>query len=128
MKYIFFISVMFVFVFTGCTKEDKIVHTLDCIIDSVVYVETGRTVTLTKEDAVKNGFEYHFKVYNNDTVLVNDADTYVKDDNMERSYSLQREKNIDANMKFQFSKPFDDVKFLIVNKNMEYTYTCSMNH
>ena len=119
MKQISLASLIVIMLLSGCTQEHEIVHKLDCVISSVVYTDTGRVVKLNREDAIRNGFEYHFKVYSDDIVVVNDADIYVKDAKIERSYSLQREKRVDENMKFKFTKEFDDVKFLIVKKYIE---------
>ena len=118
MKRIFVLGVFGVFLVSGCTQEHKVEHTLECVISSVIYNKTGKTVNFKREDAIKNGYEYYFSVYDNGTLIVNDVDVYVKDEEVERSYSLQREKRIDTNMKFQFSKAFDDVKFFILNNDI----------
>ena len=111
--------------FTGCSHEHKVEHTLDCVLKSVVYTETGKEVVFKREDAIRNGYAYHFKVYDNGKVIVNDTDSYVKDKNIERSYSLEIADKVDENMKFQFTKAFDDVRFVLVEMKQEYTYSCS---
>ena len=113
------------FLVSGCTQEHKVEHTLDCVLGSVLYTKTGKVVDFKREDAIKNGYEYHFLVYDDGIVVVNDADTYVKDKSIERSYSLQRENRVDTNMKFQFTKEFDDVKFLLVKRDEEFHYDCT---
>ena len=121
-----FAGSLFVLLFlSGCTREHEVVYQLDCVINSVVHMDTEKVFKMEREYAIRNGFEYHFKVYNDGVVVVNDADVYVKDEKMERSYSLQREKRVDKNMKFQFTKAYDDVRFVLVKKKREYTYNCS---
>ena len=46
---------------SGCTQEYKQEHALECVIKSVVNHTTGGTVVFTREDAVKNGYEYYNK-------------------------------------------------------------------
>ena len=116
---------------SGCSQERDTKPGLECVLSGVVNNKTGKVVEFSRKDAIKSGFEYHFRFKNNDTVTVHSADRaegtdiYVKDANSSRSYSLQREKKVDTNMKFQFNEAFDDVRFLIVEKGIEYTYTCS---
>jgi len=117
-------------VVSGCSPERETKARLECVVSGVVDKKTGSVVEINKADAIKNGFEYHFRFKNNDTVTVQGADRakgtdiYVKDANSSRSYSLQREKKVDTNMKFQFNEAFNDVRFLIVDKGVEYTYVC----
>jgi hypothetical protein len=119
------LSVLVLLLISGCAQEHKVEHTLDCVLKSVVYTETGKEVVFKREDAIRNGFEYSFRIYDDGTVVVNDVDVYVKDKNIERSYSLKIADSVDKNMKFQFTKAFDDVRFVLVKKRQEYTYSCS---
>ena len=123
-KLLIYVTVM-ITIFTGCAQERKIEHSLDCVLKSVVYTETGKEVTFKREDAIKNGFVYYFRVYDNGTVVVNETDVYVKDKNIERSYSLKIAEKIDEDMKFQFTKAYDDVRFVLVKMKQEYTDSCS---
>ncbi|WP_373032466.1 hypothetical protein [Sulfurovum sp.] len=125
MRKIVAVSVLVLLFFSGCSQEAETVHKLDCILNGVIYNKTGKVVSFTREDAIKNGYEYYFRIQNDGTLIVNDADIYIKDIGIEKSYSLQRETKVDKNMKFTFNEAFDDVRFLIVNKEIEYSYTCS---
>ena len=122
---------MVLLMITGCTKEHEVEHTLECLLKSVVNTETEEEVIFKKEDVISNGFAYNFRVYNDDIVVVSSKDkiygedVYLKDQQIERSYSLQREDGVDANMKFIFSKKYDDVEFLVLDKNITYTYSCT---
>ncbi len=110
---------------SGCSQEHKVEHTLDCVVSSVVYKKTGRVINFKHEDAIKNGFVYHLRIYDDGLLIVNEADVYVKDKNNEKSFSLQRENRVDTDMKFQFSAAYDDVIFLLLNKDEEYHYVCT---
>ena len=123
-KLLIYVTVM-ITIFTGCSQERKIEHSLDCVLKSVVYTETGKEVTFKREDAIKNGFVYYFRLYDDGTLVVNENDVYVKDKNIERSYSLKIAGKVDEDMKFQFTKAFDDVRFVFIKKKQEYTYSCS---
>ena len=123
-KLLIYVTVMIV-IFTGCGQERKVEHSLDCVLKSVVYNETGKEVTFKREDAIRNGYEYYFRLYDDGTVVVNETDVYVKDKNIDRSYSLKIAEKVDENMKFQFTEAYDDVRFILVKKRQEYTYTCS---
>ena len=125
MKHTLSLGVLALLLMSGCSQEHKEEHSLDCVLKSVVYIETGKEVTFKREDAIRNGFEYYFKVYDDGIVIVNDTDVYIKDKDIQRSYSLLRTKKVDKNMKFQFSQAFNDVKFLIVDIKQEYRYNCS---
>ena len=119
------LSVLGLLLMSGCAQEHKVEHTLNCVLKSVVYTETGKEVVFKREDAIRNGFEYSFCVYDDGTVVVNETDVYVKDKNVERSYSLKIAEKVDKDMKFQFTKAYDDVRFVLVKKRQEYTYSCS---
>ena len=119
------LSVLLLLLISGCAQEHKVEHTLNCVLKSVVYIDTGKEVVFKREDAIRNGFEYSFRIYDDGTVVVNDVDVYVKDKNIERSYSLKIADSVDKNMKFQFTKAYDDVRFVLVKKRQEYTYSCS---
>ena len=124
MKRISVFSVLVIILISGCTQERKVEYTLGCVVSSVLYTKTGNIVNFKREDAIKNGYVYKFLIYNDGIVVVNGVDTYVKDKNIERSYSLQRENRVDTNMKFQFTQEFDDVKFLLVKRDEEFHYDC----
>ena len=123
MKHILVLSTLLL-IFNGCTQEHKVVHRLDCVLNSVIYNQTGKEVNFKKEDAIKNGYVYYFSVYDDGLLVVNDVDVYVKDKDNERSYSLQIDSKISNNMKYRFTEVFDDVRFLMLNKDIEYSFTC----
>ena len=110
----------------GCSEEKKVIHTLGCVLHSVVKVKSGEEVVFTRENAIKNGYSYHFAVYDNDEMIVNDTDVYVKEIKASRSYVLKIDENIISNMQFQFSKSYDDVIFMIRKRNEQYTYDCTV--
>ena len=89
MRHLFVVSVFVVWLVSGCSEDHKVEHSLDCVLRSVVYTETGKEVTFKREDAIKNGFVYYFRLYDDGTLVVNENDVYVKDKNIERSYSLK---------------------------------------
>ncbi len=119
------VSMCLMFFLFGCQDNPVKVATLDCIVKRVMYTESDRETVFKKEDAIRNGFIYHFDVYDNDILIVNQADRYIKDANSTVSYSLERETTIDTNMKFVFTKAFDNVRFLFLEKEIIYTYTCT---
>ena len=125
MKNTSILSMLVLLLISGCAQEHKVEHSLNCVLKSVVYTETGKEVVFKREDAIKNGYEYFFRVYGDGIVVVNDVDVYVKDKHIERSYSLKIVDSVNENMKFQFTKEFDDVRFVLVKKHQEYTYSCS---
>ena len=106
-------------------KEQRTVHELDCVLKSVIKNKIGQEVEFKREDAIKNGFEYHFNIYSNGRMIVNGTDVYIKDADTNRSYSLQGHTKINPNMKFQFNEKFDDVIFLIIDEEIEYHYVCT---
>ena len=108
----------------GCSEEKRVTHTLDCVLHSVVKVKSGDEVVFTRENAIKNGYTYHFAVYDNDEMIVNDVDVYAKEMNASRSYTLKIDETIVSNMQFQFSESYDDVVFTLHNRNEQYTYDC----
>ena len=109
----------------GCSEEKSVTHTLDCVLLSVVKVKSGNEVVFTRENAIKNGYTYHFVVYDNDEMIVNDTEVYVKEINASRSYALKLDDTIVSNMQFQFSESYDDVIFMIHKRNEQYTYDCT---
>ncbi|WP_373033645.1 hypothetical protein [Sulfurovum sp.] len=131
MKKIFVISVLILLMISGCSQESDSKPGLDCVLSGVVNGKTGKLVEFDRQDAIKSGFEYRFRFKRDKTVTVDStdvnkgADVYVQDDNIIRSYSLQRETKVDTDMKFQFSESFDDVEFLIVSEETKYLFDCS---
>lgn len=125
MKPVFILFGVGLLLVSGCSKEHKVEHSLNCVVSSVVYNQTGNMVKIKREDAIKNGFVYHLSLYDDGRLVVNDMDIYVKDKEIDRSYSLQRGNRVDTNMKFQFTEEFDDVKFILQNRNEEFNYDCS---
>ena len=115
------------FSLAGCTQEHKVIHKLDCVVSSVVYNQKGKVVNIKKETAIENGFVYHFSVQDNGVVIVNDEDSYTLDEEVARSYSLIRDGRVDQKTKFIFNESFNDVRFVILNKGIKYSYTCSGN-
>ena len=118
------VNICSLLVFSGCSNEHKVVHKLDCVVHSVVNAKTGKETVFKREDAIKNGFEYFFKVYDDGSLSVNDTDIYVQDKASKESYFLKREHRVDENMKFVFNDRFDDVVFKIVDQGIEYHYEC----
>ena len=123
----------FLLLLSGCSGEKTVEHTLSCLLESVIEHKTDKVMTFKKEDVIKNGFVYNFYIYADKIAVENSNDTtygkdiYFKDQQLERSYSLQREDGIDTNMKFVFSKNYDDVEFHILDKKITYTYSCGEN-
>ena len=109
----------------GCSEEKKVTHALDCVLHSVVKVKSGKEVVFTRENAIKNGYSYHFDIYGNGEMIVNDTDVYVKDINASRSYTLKLDQTIVSNMQFRFSESYDDVIFTLYKRNEQYTYDCN---
>lgn len=130
-KKIFTISALVLLMVTGCFQEPDMRPGLYCVLSGVIDGKTGKLVQINKEDAIKNDFEYHFRFKHNNTVSVHSADVemgtdiYVPDKNMTRSYSLKRGKEVDRDMKFQFTEAFDSVEFLIVSEGTKYLFDCS---
>lgn len=110
---------------TGCSNDHEVIHKLDCVLHSVINTQTDQETVFKREDAIKNGYEYFFTVYDDNTLSVNNNEVYILDKNNSRKYFLQTKNNIDKNMFFVFSKLFDDVYFEIVNTNIKYTYECN---
>ncbi len=116
---------------SGCSQDKKVEHTLKCMLESVVDAKKDKAVEFKKEDVINNDFIYYFTVYDDGTVGVHSEDitygedVYIKDQAGQSNYSLKRENGVDTNMKFVFTKEFDDVRFLIVDKNITYNYNCA---
>jgi len=125
MKLWFAATVLITLFLSGCSRESEIRERLECVITEVAYTETGQVTRFKKEDAVRNGFVYHFRFLDDGTVVVNDADRYIPDAAGKRSYSLVMEEKVINYMKFRFNEAYDDVKFLLVRENIEYHYSCT---
>jgi len=118
-------AVLMTLFLSGCSGETEIRERLECIITEVSHPETGQVVRFKKEDAVRNGFVYHFRFLDDGIVVVNDADRYTVDTAGERSYSLLLEGKVIDYMKFRFNEAYDDATFLLVRENIEYHYDCT---
>ncbi len=108
----------------GCSSEHKVVHTLECVLSDVHNDEFNTTVSFTKEDAIKNGYSYSFKIYDDDTMVVNGMDVYKKDPRNPQTYFLTIEEKTLPHMQFQFTKDFDDVIFVLQTRGEQYGYKC----
>ena len=113
-----------VFFFLGCSDGIKIEHELHCVLHSVVKVKSGDEVVFKRKDAITNGYEYHFVVYDNGTMVGNDKDHYKLETNSTDTYSLLLDKHIVRNMQFVFTKSFDNVVFNLNKRGEQYTYNC----
>ena len=111
-------------VFLGCSSSAKKEHELSCVLHSVIKVKSADEVVFTREGAIKNGYEYHFIIYDNGIMTVNDRDTYQQETNSTNTYSLLLDEHIVHDMQFQFTKTFDDVIFHLRKRNEQYTYDC----
>ena len=72
MNYMRILSLAVMLFLSGCTQEHKAVHKLDCVVSSVLYTKTGKTVDFKREDAIKNGYKYRLRVYDDGILLVNE--------------------------------------------------------
>jgi len=124
MKKALLLSIVLFVILTGCSNEHKITHELDCVLHSVINTKTDQETVFKREDAIKRGFSYYFRLYDDATMSVNDNDHYVQDNNRDRTYSLKLEEKINHNMQFVFNKNYDDPYFSINDKDIKYTYTC----
>ncbi len=109
----------------GCTEKPKEIHTLDCILHSVVNPALGEEVVFKREYAIKNGYEYHFSIYNNGRLLVNNEGEYVEDVTKPRTYQMLFNNKVLPNMEYTFNENFDDVYFFIHKNSIKYTYDCN---
>ena len=117
-------TILVVFFFFGCSDAAIKEHELTCVLHSVVEVKSGDEVVFKRKDAITNGYEYHFVVYDNGMTVVNDKDHYKLETNSTDTYSLLLDKRIVRNMQFVVTKLFDDVVFNLNNRGEQYTYDC----
>ena len=110
--------------FLGCSSPAKKEHELKCVLHSVIKIDSGNEVVFNKSVAITNGYQYHFIIYDNGTMLVNGKDHYQQEINSTNTYSLLLGKHIVRNMQFQFTKAFDDVVFNLHKVGEQYTYDC----
>ena len=109
----------------GCTGKPKEIHTLECFLHSVVNTTTGEEVVFEREYVIKNGYEYHFSIYDNGRLLVNNEGEYIKDVTKPRTYQMFLNNKVLPNMEYTFNENFNDVYFFIHKNGVKYTYDCN---
>ena len=118
------LNILLVLLFLGCSSPMKKEHELNCILHSVVKIKSSDEIIFKREDVISNGYEYHFVIYDNGTMMVNDKDRYKKETNNTNAYSLLLNEHIMHDMQFKFTKTFDGVVFNLNNRGEQYTYDC----
>ena len=109
----------------GCTEKPKEIHTLDCILHSVVNSTIGEEVVFKPEHAIKNGYVYHFSIYDNGRLVVNNEGEYAKDVTRARTYQMLFNNKVLPNMEYTFNKDFSEVYFFIHKNSIKYNYDCN---
>ena len=108
----------------ACSKEHELQHHLQCTLNGVVNIESGKIVNFTKENAVKNGFVYDLAIFDDGILVVNEKDLYRSDVTTTHSFSLILDNKRVEYLKFKFNKEFDDVELFLLKRHEKYTYSC----
>lgn len=112
-------------IITGCLNKPKEIHTLECLLHSVVNTTTGEEVVFVPEYVIKNGYVYHFSIYENGRLLVNNEGEYIEDVTNPRTYQMFFNNKLVPNMEYTFNEQYDDVYFFIHKNGVKYTYDCN---
>ncbi|MEN8146064.1 MAG: hypothetical protein ABFR02_00430 [Campylobacterota bacterium] len=119
------VILLLAFVIAGCTEKPKEIHTLDCVLHSVDNPVLGEEVVFEREYAIKNGYVYHFSIYDNGRLVVNNEGEYLKDMTRARTYQMFFNNKVLPNMEYTFNEDFSDVYFFIHKNGIKYSYDCN---
>ena len=108
--------------------KPKVTHSLECVLSQVVNGKAGTTTNIKRKLALDNNYSYTMKVYNNGTLIVNDEDHYMQEINKTSSYVLDFDGNPQTNLRFEFTKAYDDVTFYIKKIDVKYEYNCKKEY
>ena len=109
---------------TDYVLKPKIIHSLECVLSQVVNVPPGTVTNIERQNAIDNNYTYYMNVYNNGILMVNDVDQYLQDTNNTNSYMLNFNGKTQPNLKFEFTKSYDDVTFHVKKIDVKYEYEC----
>ena len=105
-------------------NKPSILHNLDCVLKDVYKEQLQQRVSFKREDVIRNGYVYNFKIFDDGLLLVDDSDQYILDNTMERTYYYMGEKNINKNLRYIFTDDYQDVLFKIEKIGVVYGYDC----
>ena len=108
--------------------KPKVTHSLECVLEQVIANQTGKVTNIKRQDAINNNYTYFMNVYSNGTLVVNDVDHYTQEINKPSSYVLNFNGNPQPNLRFKFTKDYDDVTFYVKKTDVQYEYECERNN
>jgi len=130
LKKILIASLLILLILTGCTPKKKVEQKLECYVSAVLNSNLGHRTVISQKDAIANNFIYSFVIYDDGVLVVNDAERYKEitsksEIQKTRSFAAILEGGINKDVLYQFNRTLDEVIFLLLKENIQYTFECT---